>query len=133
MDSKQARPKHKSLGIIKPTAYGVFDPSEVQSPALKSQIEVFDDESNQAETYSKAVRKSNFAEAGDNYEHISDLTAYQALFPMHKQSKFGGMQKTNSMKIRMLQMIKKETSDYTTMSNEEITLDDGRKALISFM
>jgi hypothetical protein len=35
--------------------------------------------------------------------------------------------------MRMLQMIKKETADYSTLTNEEITLEDGRKAYISFL
>lgn len=59
------------------------------------------------------VKKTNFGEAGTDYEHISDIQAYQTLFPMNKVSKFGGgMKKTDSMKSRMMMMIKRETADY---------------------
>jgi hypothetical protein len=51
---------------------------------------------------------------------------------MHKASKFqAAMKKTDSMKQRMMRIIKNESSEHSAMEKEEITLEDGRSAFLS--
>ena len=67
----------------------------------------------------------------DDYENISDISAYTNMFPAHKASKFGG--KINRQKSSKMAVIKNGIYEESEYQNEDIDLTDGRLAQLSFL
>lgn len=57
----------------------------------KKMMQGFDEMSNLDEVICKRLKKDGRFSADDDYENITDLSAYTAMFPVHKASKFGGI------------------------------------------
>ena len=70
----------------------------------KKMLQGFDEISNFDEVICKRLRKeAKHFSVDDDFENITDLNAYTAMFPVHKVSKFGGgslhKQKSSKMNV----------------------------------
>ena len=67
------------------SCYGATDNDELKKKILQG----FDEEKDIDDMICKRLCKENKFVYWDDYEKISDLNAYQVMFPVHKASKFG--------------------------------------------